>query len=113
MPEYERRLERHERSVVRRNQSRRVVGRWTSRRNTKSVQKAAGRTDEALATIHDFADGSVAVLRFSVQFDVHGFGIEIVKKNLNLKEILLSLLFYRRGTKPQRRTNALPVGPAN
>ena len=101
MPEYERRLERHERSIVLGNHPRSVISGWTGRWNTQSIQKTVGRADEPLIAIHDFADWGATILRLCVKFDLHEFGIEIVKKSLHLEEMLASLLFNCRGTKPQ------------
>lgn len=101
MPEYERGLERHERSAVVRNQSRGVVS-WRARRgNSGTIYKSVGGTGEALTTIHIFPDRGLAIPRFRVEFDSHGIGIEIVKEDSHLKEILLPFLFNCRGTESQ------------
>ena len=85
-----------------RNEARRVVRGGASRRNTRSVHETVLRTDEALATIQAIPRRGVAVLPFRIELDADGVGIEVVKKDLNLKNVLPILLFYRRGAKSHR-----------
>ncbi len=103
MPEHEGSLERHERSVVLRNHSRRVVACRTGSWNSEGIQEATGRADEEFAATHDFADRGAAILGLGVEFYIHGFGIEIAKEGLHLKEMLAPLFFNGRRAEPQPR----------
>ncbi len=85
MPQNERRLKRHERSCVLRNEARRVVSNRATRRNRSIVGEAICRSYQAFATIHRVRDWAGVLLRLRVEFDPHGIGIDIIKKNLNVK----------------------------
>ena len=85
MPQNERSLKRHERSYVPRNEARRVVSNGATRRNRSTVGEGACRSDQAFATIHSVRDWVLVFLRLRVEFDPHGIGIDIIKKNLNVK----------------------------
>ena len=113
VPEYERSLQRHERSVVLGNQPRSVVRTRTRRRNRESVQETVGGTDEALAAIHDVADGRAAILRFRVEFDFHAIGIEIVKESLHLEEMLAVLVVRPWRNRTAIRPMLCQTRPAN
>ena len=85
------------------DQPRRVVRRGTNRWNMRGVQESVGRTDEKLAAIHGRQRGRVTVLPFRVELHTDGAGIEIVQKNLDLKEVLPIFLFHRGGSEAQGR----------
>lgn len=85
MPQNKRRLQRHQRSYVLRNEARRVVRGWAIGRNNGIVCEAICRTNQAFATIHSVRDWVLLFLRLRVQLDPHGIGIDIIKKNLNVK----------------------------
>lgn len=110
MPQNKRRLQRHERSHVLRNEARCVVSSRASRRNQSSVCEATCRANQDFATIHGLRDWGSVFLRLSVEFDPYSIGVNIVKKDLNLKEILLALLFDDRGAESQRRPVFRQVG---
>lgn len=101
MPQDKRGLQRHERSHVLRNEARCVVSSRASRRNKSSVCEATCRANQAFATTHGLRDRGSVILRLRVEFDLYSIGVNIVKKDLNLKEILLALLLNGRGTEPQ------------
>ena len=83
------------------NQPRGVVSCRASRGNSDGINEAVCRTDEALTTIHGLPNRRAAILSFGVQFNLHCFRIELIKINLNLKEILLPLLVHCGGTESQ------------
>lgn len=85
MPQNERSLKRHERSCVLRHEARRVVSNRATRRNRSTVGESTCRSDQAFATIHNERNWLLAFLRLRVQLDPHGIGINIIKKNLNVK----------------------------
>lgn len=102
MPQNERSLKRHERSYVLRNEARSVVSNRATRRHRSTVGEGTCRSDQAFATIHSMRDWVLVFLALRVQFDPHGIGIHIIKKNLNVKQISLALLLDGRGAEPQR-----------
>ena len=85
MPQNESSLKRHERCCVLRNEARRVVCCWAIGRGIGSIWEGTCRPDEAFATIHSERDWVVVFLRLRVKFDPHGIGIDVIKKNLNVK----------------------------
>jgi len=85
VPQNERRLKRHERSRVLRNEPRRVVSSRANRQNRSAVSEGARRSGHTLATNHRVRDWALVFLPIRVKFDTHGVGIEIIKKNLNVK----------------------------
>lgn len=85
MPQNERSLKRHERSYVLRNEARRVVRNRATGWNRSTVGEGTCRSDQAFATIHSLRDWDLIFLRLRVEFDPHGIGIDIIKKNLNVK----------------------------
>ena len=85
MPQNERSLKRHQGSYVLRDEARRVVSNWAICRHRSTVGEGACRSDQALATIHCLRGWIPVFLRIRVEFDPHGIGIDIIKKNLNLK----------------------------
>ena len=102
MPQNERRFKRHERSYVLRNEARRVVSNRATRRHRSTVGEGICRSDQAFATIHSVRHWVLVFLALRVQFDPHGIGIHIIKKNLNVKHISLALLLDGRGAESQR-----------
>ena len=103
MPKNKRRLQRHQRSHVLRNEARCVVRSRAIGRDSCSVGEATCRTHQAFATIHGLCNWSRIFLCLRVEFDPHSIGINIVKKDLNLENILLALLLNGRGTESQCR----------
>ena len=85
MPKNEMSLKRHERSHVPRNEARRVVSQRAACWNRSTVGEATCRSDEAFATAHGVRDWALVFLPLRVQFYSHGIGIDITKKNLNVK----------------------------
>ena len=85
MPQNKWRLQWHERPRVLRNEARGVVPGWAIGRDNGSVCEATCRTNQAFATIHSVRDWVLVFLRLRVQFHSHGIGIDIIKKNLNVK----------------------------
>ena len=102
MPQNETCLKRHERSYVLRNEARGVVSNRATPRNRSTVVEGTCRSGQAIATIHSVRDWILVFLRLRVQFDSHGIGIDIIQKNLNVKQISLALLLDGRGAEPQR-----------
>ena len=96
MPQNKRSFQRHGRSRVLRNEARCVVGSRASRRDNGSVCEVTCRANLAFATIHGLRDRGSAFLRLRVEFDPYSIGVKIVKRDLNLKEVLLSLLLNGR-----------------
>src|SRR5580700_280083 len=92
------------------NQSRGIVSRGASRRNTGGIHQAVDRSDEALATFHGLPNAGISVATFRVKFDAHAFGINIAKKYLDLKQILLPLLLDCRGAEPEFRPVLREIG---
>ena len=84
MPQNKRSLKRHQRTCVLRNAARCVVANRATRWKRSTVS-GTRRSDQAFASIHGVPDWFLLVLRLRVQFDPHGIGIEITKKNLNVK----------------------------
>ena len=66
------------------NEPRRVIGRRTGCGNYRRIEKAVDGADEALATIHNSRQ-EFHRSGHPHKFDVHGFGIEIVQIDLNVK----------------------------
>ena len=85
LPKNERCLKRHKRSYVLRNDARRVVSKRATRGNRSTVDEGTCRSDQAFATIHSVRGWVPLFLRLRVEFDPHGIGIDIIKKNLNVK----------------------------
>ena len=102
MPQNERTLKRHKSPYAPRNEARRVVSSRATCRNRSTVAEGTRRSGQAPATIHCMRDWTLAFLRVSVEFDLHGIGIDIIKKNLNVKLISLALLLDGRGAESQR-----------
>ena len=102
MPQNERSLKRHRRSCVLRNEARRVVGNRTTCRKGGTVGECICRSVLRFATSHGEPDWLPVFLCVSVEFDAHSAGIDIVKKNLNVKQILLALLLNGGRAESQR-----------
>ena len=102
MPQNERSLKRHRRSCVLRNEARRVVGNRTTCRNRSTVCESASRSGHSSATCHILRDWVPVFQRLRVEFDANGAGIDIIEKNLNVKQILLALLLNGGRAESQR-----------
>ena len=85
-----------------RNETRRVVSNRATLWNSRTVGEGTRCADQAFATTHGVRDRDLILLRLRVEFDLHGIGIDIIQKNLNVKQILLALLFDGRGAESQR-----------
>lgn len=85
MPQNKRSLKWHDCSCVPRNEARCVVSSRTTSRNRNAVGEATGRSDQMFATIHSERDWVLVFPRIRVEFDLHGIGVDIVEKNLNVK----------------------------
>ena len=85
MPQNERSLKRHESSYVLRNEARRVVSNRATCRNRSTVGEDPRLSGQPFATIHGVHYWALVFLRLRVEFDPHGIGIDIFKKNLNVK----------------------------
>jgi hypothetical protein len=68
-----------------RNEARRVVRKRATFRNRSTVGEDTCRPGQAFATIHSERDWDFVFLRVRVEFDLHGIGIDILKKDLNVK----------------------------
>ena len=101
MPQNKRRLQRHQRSRVLRNVARGVVRNWASGRDNSRVCEAIRRTNQAFGTIHGLCNWGRIILGLCVEFDPHSIGVHCIKEDLNLKEILSTLLLNGRGTESQ------------
>ena len=102
MPQNERSLKRHERSHVAWNEARSVVSSRAACGNRSAVGEGTCRFGQAFATIHSERDWVPVLLRLRAEFDAYGVGIDTIKKNLNVKYILLALLLGGRGAESQR-----------
>ena len=102
MPQNERSLKRHECSCVPWNETRRVVSNRATCRNRSAVGEGARRFDRVFATGHDLRDWVSVFLRLRIKVDAYGIGIDIIKKNLNVKYISLALFLDGRGAESQR-----------
>lgn len=85
MPQNKRSLKRHKRSYVPWNEARCVVSSGATGRKRSTVGERTCRSDHAFATTHGLCDCVLAFLRLRVQFDTHGFGVDVIKKDLNVK----------------------------
>ena len=103
MPENERSLKRNERSLVPGNETRRVVTNRAARRDGSTVGEGTRRSGRAFASSHSERDWGPVLLRVRVEFDTQGIGVDIIKKNLHVKQILPALLLDRRGAESKRR----------
>ena len=101
MPENQRGLQRHKCSAMIRHQPRSVVGSGARRGNIRIISEPIDETDEALAAIQGMPRRGAAVLPFREELHTHGVGIEVVKKDLNLKKELPFLLFNYGAAKSQ------------
>ena len=101
MPQNKGRLQRHQRPDVLRNEARGVVRSRTIGRDNGSVCEATCRTNQAFPTIHSLRDWASIFLPVRVQLDPYGFRVHIIKEDLNLKEILVTLLLNGRGTESE------------
>lgn len=101
MPQNEGSFKGHECPQVARNQTWRVVSSRASCRNRSTVVEAASRSGHAFAAVHNELCRDRAFLCLGIEFDTHGVGIEIVKKNLNMKEIAFALSLNGRGAESQ------------
>src|SRR5271165_4177246 len=82
-----------------RNETRCVVSDRTGGRNTRVVQETVRRTDQPFGTIHGMSGRGTTVLPFCVKLRRDGVRVEIVQKDLSLKQVLPLLLFDRRRAK--------------
>lgn len=101
MPQNKRRFQGDRRPRVLRDDARGVVRGRAIGWDYGSVCDATCRTHRTFATIHGLRDW-VPVLLLRVKFDLNGIRIDIVKKDLNLKDILLTPSLDSRGTESQR-----------
>jgi len=85
VPKNERCLKRHERSCVLRHEARRVVSDRATCRNRSTIGEATHRSGHRFAALHGERERALIVLRIRVEFDLHGIGVDIVEKNLNVK----------------------------
>ena len=85
MPQNERSFERHERSCMPRNETRRVVGNWATCRDGSTVSESACCSGQSFATNHCMRECLIAFLRLRIELDRHGIGIDITEKDLNVK----------------------------
>lgn len=85
MPQNERRLKRYERSRVLRNEPWRIVSSRAACRNRSTVSEGTRSSGQRLTANHCVRYWAFVFLPVSVEFNAHGVGIEIVKKNLNVK----------------------------
>ena len=112
MPQNKRRFQWHQRTCMLRNQARCVVRNRATRRNRNTVGEGVCRSDQAFTAIHSLRGRSPIFLRIRVQLDSHCTGIDIIQKNLNLKNILPALLLNGRWAESQRgpmfRQSGLP-----
>lgn len=81
------------------NQSRCVVCCRPSRGNSDGIDEAVCGAIEAISTIHRLSNRGATILSFGVH--LLGFGIKVVKVDLNLKGMLLTLTVRYRGTESQ------------
>ena len=102
MPENERRLKRHKRSWVLRNEAGRVVSSWTIRQNGSSVDEGARLPRHLFTTIHRVRCSGLVILRLRVELDLHRIRIDVLEKHVNLKQITIALLLDSRGAESQR-----------
>ena len=101
MPQDERRLERHRRSRMLWNQSRRIVGYRTSRRNSHDITEAASGADQVFSAGRGLSRHGVTIFRRSVELHAHRTWTEFAEKDLYLENILPVFFFYCRAAKTQ------------
>lgn len=89
-------------SYVVRNEARSVVRRRALRPNDGTVCEAVCHTNQWFSTIHNLGDRTAIFLPLRVQFDAYGFRTHIIKEDLNLEEILLTLLLNGCRTESKR-----------
>ena len=65
--------------------------------------KAVCGANEVFTAIEGLRDRGIGVLPFRVELDPYGIGIEVVKKDLNLKHELAFFLLDGRAAKAQHR----------
>jgi len=87
---------------VLRDDARSIVGDRATRWNKSTVSEGTRCSDQAFAAIHSERAWVAVFLWLRVQFDLHGIGIDVIKKNLDVEYIFLSLLLDGRGPESQR-----------
>ena len=101
MPRDERRLERHRCTGMLWNQSRRIVGYRTSRRNSHGVTEAASGADQVFSAGRGLPRRGVTIFGLSVELHAHLIWTEFAEKDLYLENVLPVFFFYCRAAKTQ------------
>ena len=84
-----------------RNQSRRIVGYGTSRRNSRGVTEATRGADQVFSARRRLSRQGVTIFRLSVEFHAHRIWTEFTKKDLYLENVLPVFFLDRRAAKTQ------------
>src|SRR5580658_2427495 len=103
VPQNEGGLEWDECSGVLGNQARSEVGCGAGGWKRRGVHETVFRADQTFASLHGLAQNGGAIFLFGVELGTNGVGIQLVEKDLNLKEVLSIFLFEGCGAESDHR----------
>src|SRR5208283_762289 len=83
-------FERNRYAIVARYHSRRVVRWWAGDRHSRAVSITARGADQLANTLHLVALRSIALDAGCVKLYPHRLGVEVIEKDLNLKQVLIA-----------------------